>query len=211
MKKDTGSDWVSLKDAASILGVHPTTVRNWADRGDLSSRRTPGGHRRFNRSDLQQWVATQQTNAPAAEAQLITDTVMGRTHLTMTDGNLSALLLWYKIIDDEAKEKLRTSGRHFLELLQKYLTELPDSEATLGEAYEMAASHAKILISQNLTLTQALEGFLFFCDFLHEAALSVTEISGGRNMLEPSSLVRRVRKFTNILLMSMAEQYQAHM
>lgn len=41
------SEWVSLRQAADMLGVHPATVRNWADKGDIMSRRTPGGHRRF--------------------------------------------------------------------------------------------------------------------------------------------------------------------
>src|SRR5574341_214034 len=50
------SEWVSLGEAAAILGIHPTTVRHWADSGDLPSQRTPGGHRRFRRYDLEQWA-----------------------------------------------------------------------------------------------------------------------------------------------------------
>ena len=46
------SEWVSLRQAAQMLGVHPATVRAWADKGELPSRRTPGGHRRFRRADL---------------------------------------------------------------------------------------------------------------------------------------------------------------
>src|SRR4051794_2998670 len=37
--------WVGLSEAAKILGAHPATVRSWADRGELPSQRTPGGHR----------------------------------------------------------------------------------------------------------------------------------------------------------------------
>jgi excisionase family DNA binding protein len=28
-------DWLSLSEIATELGVHPSTVRNWADQGDL--------------------------------------------------------------------------------------------------------------------------------------------------------------------------------
>ena len=56
---DSTSEWVSLRQAADLLGVHPATVRNWADKGDLPSRRTPGGHRRFRKADLMQYAATQ--------------------------------------------------------------------------------------------------------------------------------------------------------
>ena len=48
------SEWVSLGEAAQIIGVHPATIRNWAEQGELPFRRTPGGHRRFRRADLQQ-------------------------------------------------------------------------------------------------------------------------------------------------------------
>ena len=47
-KSNEGSEWVSLRRAADIPGVHPATVRNWADSGKLPFRRTAGKHRRFN-------------------------------------------------------------------------------------------------------------------------------------------------------------------
>lgn len=43
MNADETTTWVSLSEAAKILGVHPATVRNWADQGHLPSQRTPGG------------------------------------------------------------------------------------------------------------------------------------------------------------------------
>lgn len=37
---------------AKIFGVTPETVTNWADEGKLPSFRTPGGHYRFRRADV---------------------------------------------------------------------------------------------------------------------------------------------------------------
>ncbi len=42
----------SISKAAKYLGVFPLTLRNWEKKGLISSFRTPGGHRRFRRSDL---------------------------------------------------------------------------------------------------------------------------------------------------------------
>ena len=39
--------WLTLKEASEFLGVHFTTLRTWADRGELRVFRTPGGHRRY--------------------------------------------------------------------------------------------------------------------------------------------------------------------
>lgn len=41
--------------ACEILGVHPNTLRRWADTGQLPSIRLPGGDRRFLISDLEEF------------------------------------------------------------------------------------------------------------------------------------------------------------
>jgi excisionase family DNA binding protein len=38
--------------AAKLVGVHEDTIVRWANEGRLPSWRTPGGHRRFRRSDV---------------------------------------------------------------------------------------------------------------------------------------------------------------
>ena len=53
MKADV--NWLSLREAAQLLGVHPGTVRNWADKGLLPVYRTRGGpglHRKEKRNCL---------------------------------------------------------------------------------------------------------------------------------------------------------------
>src|SRR5512132_4054639 len=52
---DTDS-WLELSEAAHFLGVHFTTLRRWADAGQVPCIRTPGGRRRFALSDLQQFL-----------------------------------------------------------------------------------------------------------------------------------------------------------
>ncbi len=45
------------KDVAEILHVTPRTVQIWADSGVLKSWKTPGGHRRFYRQDIEEAAA----------------------------------------------------------------------------------------------------------------------------------------------------------
>lgn len=44
---------------AALFKVSVTTVGNWADDGKLPSFRTPGGQRRFRRSDIETFIAEQ--------------------------------------------------------------------------------------------------------------------------------------------------------
>ena len=52
----TKENWLSLKQAAERLGIHPITLRRWADNGELPTLLTPGGHRRFAVADLDRFA-----------------------------------------------------------------------------------------------------------------------------------------------------------
>lgn len=43
---------LGVPEVAGLLGVDEKTIRNWADTGRLQCWRTPGGHRRFRRADI---------------------------------------------------------------------------------------------------------------------------------------------------------------
>ena len=54
---DDGREWLTLGQAAAFLGAAQSTVRKWADGGRLPAFYTPGGHRRFRRTDLEAFLA----------------------------------------------------------------------------------------------------------------------------------------------------------
>jgi excisionase family DNA binding protein len=49
-------EWLTLGQAAKYLGVAQSTMRKWSDVGRLSAFYTPGGHRRYRRADLDQFL-----------------------------------------------------------------------------------------------------------------------------------------------------------
>ena len=49
-------EWITLHEAAQLLGVHPATVRHWSDEGRLPVYRTSGGHRRYKRDEVELWA-----------------------------------------------------------------------------------------------------------------------------------------------------------
>jgi len=50
------SDWLTLGQAARFLGVAQSTIRKWSDNGRVPAFYTPGGHRRYRRSDLETFL-----------------------------------------------------------------------------------------------------------------------------------------------------------
>jgi excisionase family DNA binding protein len=57
LRPSTGeSEWLTLGQAAKHLGVAQSTIRKWSDLGQLPAFYTPGGHRRYRRSDLEAFL-----------------------------------------------------------------------------------------------------------------------------------------------------------
>jgi excisionase family DNA binding protein len=54
--------------AAQYLGVSLATIRRWTDAGHISCFRTPGGQRRFSRTQLDEFISSMQRDAPAAHS-----------------------------------------------------------------------------------------------------------------------------------------------
>jgi excisionase family DNA binding protein len=59
------SDWLTLGQAASFLGVAQSTIRKWTDQGTLPAIKTPGGHRRYRRADLELFLERSRPGRPA--------------------------------------------------------------------------------------------------------------------------------------------------
>ena len=57
-------DWLTLGQAAKYLGMAQSTIRKWSDNGRLPAFYTPGGHRRYRRSDLDQFLERGGTFSP---------------------------------------------------------------------------------------------------------------------------------------------------
>jgi len=49
-------EWLTLGQAARFVGVAQSTMRKWSDQGRVPAFYTPGGHRRYRRSDLEAFL-----------------------------------------------------------------------------------------------------------------------------------------------------------
>ena len=49
-------DWLTLGQAAKYLGVAQSTIRKWSDQRRVPAFYTPGGHRRYRRPDLDNFL-----------------------------------------------------------------------------------------------------------------------------------------------------------
>lgn len=201
--KPSDEDWLGLAATASLLGVHPSTLRGWADRGELPAHRTAGGHRRFLRSEIQVWAAAQSAVQPA-DLMLLVQNAIGRTHIEVTEGRLSEQA-WYRKLSPEQRDRYRQSSRHMLADLVRCAS-LGPTEAE-AEARKMGAEYARMGREAGMTLRDATEAYLFFREFLMDSLFSLYETMGTRAAHTWGHLRRHVSGFTDVLLVSIIEGY----
>lgn len=198
-------EWLSLSEIAEELGVHPSTVRNWADQGRIPVHRTQGGHRRFKRSEVELWLQSQQVSLPN-EASLVVQNAMKRTRMQISDGHLEAEL-WYQKLDDEARNQYRLSGRSMLQGLMAYLSS--DGEQADAEARALGFEYASRGRRYGLSVLDATQAFLFFRNMLMESMLAVYEAAAVRSPVVWSDMFRKIGGFTDRIMITLLETYEA--
>ncbi len=193
---DQQDDWIGLSEAARLIGVHPSTVRSWADSGKLPVHRTVGGHRRFFRSDIEAF----RRGPEASGAQFVIENVIGRTRLEVAEGRLEDQA-WYRKLTEPQREAYRDESHRLLQ----QVGELIVAESS-EEPRQMGREYAKISLDAGMTLVDAVEAFLFFRGLLMESIYSLQETKGGPTW---TPFHRQASRFTDALLVSIVESYQS--
>ena len=206
----TEDQWLSLREAAELLGMHPATVRLWADRNELPSRRTNGGHRRFRRSDIEARLRHDAERKPHPTAQLLVQSVLGRVRFAFTDGTLNTLP-WYKHFDDSALEAYRSLGRRVLELLLRALNDGTSAEELRAEAVRLGVEYGSVTRDSRVPVAEAVRAFLYFRSLVDESVIQLAEVQGGREHPDMpwAESLHQIQALTNEILPALIEAAQA--
>ena len=154
---------LSLGPASRLLGVHPDTLRRWADEGQVDAYLSPGGHRRFDRRDLERVLATRR---PGSVARPLSS-------LGATPDRLSrAYRRSYKAEPPDGgarnavpvaeREAFRSDGRGLVASLVAYLDAPDPSERATAESTAVALTDdlARRLAAGGLSLTESVGLFV---------------------------------------------------
>ncbi len=195
-------EWLSLSAASESIGVHPATLRAWANQGRVASQRTAGGHRRFRKSELERWAKAQREPSPST--QMLLHSALGRVRLSMDEAETP----WLDRLDAAARSQHREIGRRLLSDLAMALDAYADQAAPSTAARALGADYAQLSRRQGLTLSEAVQAFLLFRDSLIDSLIQMatyTEASASPDWL---MLSRRLNEFTNAVLLGLIEMYQ---
>jgi len=197
-------NWLSLSEVAALLGVHPSTVRNWADQGLLPVHRTQGG-RRFMRSEVDLWVQSQQVHNSQDSTGMIRN-ALGYARVQIVEGHLESQP-WYAKLDDNARTAYRHSGRLLMQGLMKSQSE--DEETARNEARALGEDYASIGRRYGLTVYDATQAYLFFRNIVIDSAFHVLEQAAIQSPVAWGDIIRKINAFTDQILLTLIKTYQA--
>ena len=184
--------WLSLEEAARRLNVHPSTLRDWADKGRVRVYRTPGGHRRFSENDIKS-IGT----PPTPDLSLLMHATVGHTRIATSNGRL-ATESWYANFDEAAKVRQRDLGMDLVQLLVAFLTD--SGRDWSAEIKELGHRYALLARDARLSLGDAMRAFHLFEGIVRTSVNEMTAARIARGDLEQS-----VGWFLNEVRVSMVE------
>lgn len=199
-------EWLNLTEVSKLLGVHPSTVRNWSDQGHLPVHRTQGGHRRFRRGEVELWLQSRRSGLQD-ESRLVVQNALRSTRMHIGEGRLESES-WYQKLDGEARAQYRRSGRMLLQGLVGYLAE--DGENAEAETRALGYEYASRGWRYGLTIAEASRAFLFFRNVLVDSMLEVYQSAAVNSPLAWGDMLRKLNAFTDQIQLTLLETYDAY-
>lgn len=184
--------WLTLHEAAARLDIHPTTLREWADRGRLRTFRTPGGHRRFAEEDVNGLAGK---SAPGLD--LFLSATVGQARLAASAGRLASET-WYSRFDEQAKVRQRELGMDLVRVLTGYLGD--PEKGWQAEIGELGERYAGLAGDVGLSLGESLRAFHIFEGVVRSSVEQLTAAQAGGAQME-----RPVSWFLNEVRVAMVE------
>ena len=201
-KKRIDNDWISLSEAAEILGVHPSTIRSWSDQGALPVYRTTGGHRRYKRSEVELWARSKKQEQQVIPVELLKAAVR-QIRIHVAEGRLEEEA-WYQKLDEDARAQYRQSGGVLARGPMNYLTE--DDEGGASEARSLGYEYASRAQRYKLNSAEATRAFLFFRNTLIEAVMRQV-VDSNVSSKDAWHLLSQVITFTDQIQLTLLETF----
>jgi excisionase family DNA binding protein len=197
--------WLTLSKAAARLNVHPSTLRRWADSGDVPVLLTPGGHRRFAVADLEVFADEHRVrNVEAIEELWAGEALTQARHELVVHRDEK----WLAGYDEVARQRHRQLGQRLMGLTMHFLGEDADADPLLAEARQIGHEYGCIAQELDQPLIDALRAALFFRDTMVVTALHLPESAHVRPEAS-RQLLRRINMLLNTVQLAIAEVYDA--
>lgn len=205
------NQWLSLKDASDFLGVHFTTLRAWADRGEVRVIRTPGGHRRFSVEDLRRFLderANHAATAPQSTQVVVVDAALVRVREELARAHEHDTREWQEGMRADPSADRQQRGRQLLALALAYVMRPGQREQILEEGRQLGIAYGRDAAMHGISLGATGRAVQFFRTQLVETVRS--RDAAGVMDADDQRVHQAIDRFLDEILFAVLEGYEAY-
>jgi excisionase family DNA binding protein len=198
----TKEDWLSLNEASRRLGVHPTTLRRWADAGKIPVFVTPGGHRRFSEQEIESFARDRlRLQVASGLEELLERHAIKRARMDIASHSSAP---WLAKLSPEDRTVSRNLGRRLLGLSLQYIVS-DNGHELLRQTEELGHEYGRHGRSVGIPLEQMLQASMLFRDSLIETSLDLPESAASQQT--SMHLVLRINELMNTVQLAVVRAY----
>jgi excisionase family DNA binding protein len=199
------ANWLTMKEASEFLGVHVSTLRAWADHGEVQVFRTPGGHRRFSAEDLRRFLEARGHTTSAVSTSAVMESALVRVRQEL-ERTSPGPLTWRAGFHDGADDERRRRGRQLFALALAYVVKPAVREQTLEEGRALGREYGSEAALNGLSLAESGRAVQFFRSQLAHAFH--TQESGALPDADDLRIRMLLDHFVDEVLYEVLEGYQ---
>jgi hypothetical protein len=165
---------------------------------------TPGGHRRFEVTEIERFSEERQRQRVVAGIeQMWADQVLDETRRQI---NAQRDAAWLSSFNEQQREHKRQLGRQLLDITLTYISLKQGGEDLLHGAHAIGREHALDGLRMGLSLVEALRIVLFFRDMMFRVALQLPEVAHVKAEVN-AQLLHRIGTLLATVELAVAETY----
>lgn len=199
---------ISISEASHLLGVSEQALRQWTDEGKVKAFVTPGGHRRYSKTELKKFTSTHQKLlglkdlAEKLEESAETHREIGSIFLTSN--------LPHSKMSEQSQTHLATLGRHILDLIIKYVSAPTKEDETFAEIRTTGANFGETLAGLGLPLIDSVQSFIKHRDPIVRVTTQLMRQKEGvdKRIIEAVPLVDRAMDAALVALVEAHQHYR---
>lgn len=157
----TQHQWLTLKDASDFLGVHFTTLRSWADNGEIQVFRTPGGHRRFSLADLRRFLDERVGRIATPDVDHVVTAAIQHVQQEITRLPREQAR-WHYALDGQASVRRRQRGQQLFALALSFVLKPGLRPRLLEEACKLGVEYGREAYISDVSLVDVGRAVRFF-------------------------------------------------
>lgn len=201
--------WLSLSEASRLLGVHYTTLRRWADAGDVPCFRTPGGHRRFRARVLATWLGESQTVALVPAHDALVRSALGFARQEMVEQRVARERWHAAFAGEDERREMGEMGRSLFGLAIRYLMRMQGREQVLQEGQRIGRYYGQQCAERSMPLLETVRAFIFFRRSLLQA-VGPGQAGPGQYDAEDARIQRSLNYYMDEVMCACLDSYQQH-